>query len=316
MPFRVTERDLDMIQLEELHADNGYSDWFAERIGLSGFIFDGAQHSVAREVNGSFGETDILGIYSKDDQRCAVMIEDKISAAFTERQAARYLERGEALVAQGEVQDFRTVLVAPRQYLDVLPADAPWHVQVAVEEIASWFDRQDGRHAEWRSQALHKLLERLARSVSPDSEDVARFSREFSEYLRRRHAPALWHNPGRDKSGPWIHFPGDSDAKALWWKFSSSQMILQLGGRYVGLAERLALPPAVTLERATDHGRGSDFLVASVPPLDPSQAFEDQLDVVEAAVDAANRILQVVPQLEDALEREGDAAAMTGSKPA
>lgn len=304
MPFRVTERDLDLIQLEELHADSGYSDWFAERIGLSGFTFEGAQHSVAREVKGSFGETDILGIYSKDDRRCAVLIEDKISAAFTERQAERYLERGEALVAQGEVHYFRTVLVAPRQYLDALPGDAPWHAQVAVEEIASWFDRQDGRHAQWRGRALNKLLERLARSISPDAEDVARFSREFSEYLRRRHSPALWHNPGRDKSGPWIRFPGDSDANALWWKFSSSQMILQLGGRYVGLAERVTLPPAVTLERAKDHGRGSDFLVASVPPLDPSQVLEDQLEVVEAAVDAANRILQVVPHLEESLQGE------------
>ena len=313
MPFRVTERDLDLIQLEELYAGNGYSGWFAEKIGLSGFIFEGAQHSVAAEVNGSFGETDILVIYARDAQRCAVLVEDKIAAAFTDRQAERYLERGEALVAQGEVQSYRTVLVAPRQYLDVMPADAPWHAQVAVEEITSWFDRQDGRHAQWCSHALHQLLGRLARSASPDTEDVVRFSRAFSEYLRRQHAPALWHNPGRDKSGPLIHFPGEDDAKALWWKLSSSQMVMQLMYRYVGLAEWLTLPPEVTLERAKDHGRGSDYLVASVPPLDPSQAFEDQLDVVEAAIDAANRILQVVPQLEEAHERQGDPAAMTGN---
>ena len=302
MPFNMTERDLDLIQLEELHSGNGYAEWFANRIGLNDWSFRDARHSVSAVANGAYGETDILAIFEKNGQRCAVLIEDKTAAAFTERQAERYHERGALLVTSGHVATYLTVLVAPEQYMNVVPADAPWHGRVAVEEIAAWFGGREGHHAEWRSQALHRMLERVRRSASPGTEDVARFSLALAAFLTHHHSPALWHNPGRDTSGPILRFPGSSASKTLWWKFSTSQMTLQLMDRYAGLAEHLALPPGIELERAQDHGRKCDYLVAAVPPVDPSQRFEEQIDVVEAAIEAAYRLLQVVPQLDAAVE--------------
>lgn len=302
MPFNMTERDLDLIQLEELHSESGSADWFAGRIGLDGWRFVQARHSISHEANGSYGETDILVVFEKDMQRCAVMIEDKTAAAFTERQAERYLERGALLVTSGEVATYLTVLVAPEQYLVAVPDDAPWHVRIAVEEIAAWFARREGHHAEWRSRALHRMIERVKRSASPGTEDVARFSLAFASFLARHHAPNLRHNPGRDRSGPTIGFPGSNTSKTLWWKFSTSQMALQLMDEYAGQAELLALPPGVELERAQDHGRKCDYVVVAIPPVDPSQPFEEQTDVVDAAIEAAYQILQVVPLLDAAVE--------------
>ena len=121
VPFSFSERDLDLIQLEELHADSGYSGWFAARIELEGYEFVSARHSVSATGNDANGETDILAFFQGNGSKVAVLIEDKISAAFTHRQAERYIERGDDLVRNGEANEFRTVLVAPCQYLASVP---------------------------------------------------------------------------------------------------------------------------------------------------------------------------------------------------
>jgi hypothetical protein len=94
LSFRLTERDLDLIQLEELHSNSGYLEWFCSRVGLSGWKLENARHSVSAEVNGKWGESDLLVILKHGNERKAVLIEDKIAAAFTDRQALRYHERG------------------------------------------------------------------------------------------------------------------------------------------------------------------------------------------------------------------------------
>ena len=297
-PFSFSERDLDLIQLEELHAANGYADWFADRIGLTDHRFVSARHSVSATVNGSGGETDLFVVFEKGGKRTAVLIEDKISAAFTHRQAERYVERGEDLVRNGEADAFRTVLVAPQQYLASVHPSDPWHMTIPVEEVASWFEARSGHHYRWRFEALTAITQKLARNLSASSEDAARFSMAFSQYLKAKHAPNLRHNPGRDRSGPIIGFPGSSAKKTLWWKVATNQMTMQLMDEYEGLAKRLELPVGIDLELASEHGRKCDYLVAAVPAVEFAEPFDTQVSVVEDALDTARRLIDVVPRLE------------------
>ena len=67
---------------------------------------------------------------------------------------------------------------------------------------------------------------------------------------------------------------------------------------YQGLAEKIELPQAVEIERAGDHGRKCDYLVASTDIVDFSVPFEDQIAAVEGAIEVAYRILSVLPRLE------------------
>ncbi len=77
MKFHFTERDLDLILLEELHSDSGYSEWFSHKIGLGGWTFESARHSIAAEANGRWRETDVLAMFVKGRERHAVLIETK-----------------------------------------------------------------------------------------------------------------------------------------------------------------------------------------------------------------------------------------------
>ena len=297
-PFSFSERDLDLIQLEELHAEHGYADWFADRIGLPDHQFVSARHSISATVNGASGETDLFAVFQKSGKRTAVLIEDKISAAFTHRQAERYVERGEDLVLRGEADAFKTVLVAPQQYLARVSPFDPWHTKVSVEEVASWFEARTGHHYRWRFEALTAITRKLARNLSASSEDAARFSMALSQYLEAKHAPNLRHNPGRDRSGPIIGFPESSAKKTLWWKVTTNQMTQQLMDEYQGLAERLELPVGIDLELASEHGRKCDYLVAAVPAVEFAEPFDTQVSIVEDALDTARRLIDVVPRLE------------------
>lgn len=301
LPFCFSERDLDLIQLEELYAANGYADWLAGKVGLDSSRFLSAHHSVSATVNGASGETDLLVFFENAGTKTAVLVEDKISAAFTHRQAERYLERGQDLVLRGEADAFTTVLVAPRLYLSSIQTIDPWQNKISVEEIASWFEGQSGPHFRWRFQALNAVLQKLTRNLSASSEDAAKFSLALSQYLLTMHAPNLWHNPGKDRTGPIIRFPGSSAKKMLWWKVATNQMTLQLMDEYQGLAQRLELPVGIDLEPAHEHGRKCDYLVGPAPPVEFTEPFEAQVPTVEDALDTARKLISVVPRLESIL---------------
>jgi len=298
LSFRFTERDLDLIQLEELHSDSGYADWFFGRIGLDGWKFESARHSVSAEVNASWGETDLLVFVQRERHRKALLIEDKIAAAFTDRQAHRYRERGHDLVARGECQSYITVLVAPSGHLQTVPEEDPWDFQISVEEIADWFSAGSGSHANWRARVLNTALDRVTRSVSPENEEVIKFSAALAAYLAKHHAPTISHRPGKDKIGPTFRFAGSSKEKLLQWKFATNQMTLLLDKAYVGLADKTTLPFGVDVERASEHRRKSDSLVVAVPPVDLAVPFDEQLETIEAAIEAALKLISFVPKLD------------------
>ncbi len=48
-PYRLTERDLDLILLEELSGDTGFLAWFADRIGLGECALLAAAHSASAD---------------------------------------------------------------------------------------------------------------------------------------------------------------------------------------------------------------------------------------------------------------------------
>ena len=111
-PYRLTERDLDLILLEEPSSDTGFLVWFAERLALDGCTLLAAEHSAIAKVGGKWGETDVLAFAESDGIKIAVLIEDKIAAEFTDRQAERYQERATCLDAKGVADESLVVLCA------------------------------------------------------------------------------------------------------------------------------------------------------------------------------------------------------------
>lgn len=295
--FRMQERDLDLIILEELCSDNGFDGWFGERIGLNGFQCREAAHSVSAKSNAKWGETDVLALYADHKENVAVLIEDKIAADFTERQARRYHERAADLISSGKAQRYLTVLVAPSIYLAGVPKDDPWDKMLAMEDLRDWFAEDSTAHAAWRTSALAQCLARVAKSKSVGDAEVRRFSEAFSSFLQQQTNGMLSHKITGDKWGFIINSPLVPQNVQLAWKNGKSCVDLTFYGPHVGRACHVLAPPGVSRRLADSVSLKSDIFSIEVPMVDMSADFRSQIEVIDEVVAAVRQLLPLVARV-------------------
>jgi hypothetical protein len=293
--FRMQERDLDLFILEELSSDTGFDGWFGGKIGLGGFRCREAEHSVSAKSNAKWGETDVLALFSDGVEDVAVLIEDKIAADFTERQASRYHERAADFVNSGKAQRYLTVLVAPSVYLAGVPKDDPWHKTLDLEDVRDWFAKHDNTHASWRTSALAECLARATKSKNVGDAEVRRFSEAFASFLQHQPDGPFGHKITGDKWGFIINAPGIQPNVQLAWKNGKSQVDLTFYGPLVGKAHHVPVPPGVSRRLADGVSLKSDIFGIDVSMVDMSADFKNQMEAVLEVMAAVRQLLPLVP---------------------
>lgn len=133
----VTERDVDLMILEELIASQEFRDRFTERIRIGTAL---SVTSAARSVTTSNGESDIEVSFTDGHRTTHVLIENKVDAPLQPSQGERYQARGEMYVEQGEHEVVISVLTAPSRYLSSKRQVQGFDHQVAYEEIREWLN--------------------------------------------------------------------------------------------------------------------------------------------------------------------------------
>jgi hypothetical protein len=293
--FRMQERDLDLFILEELCSDTGFDGWFGAKIGLKGFRCREAEHSVSAKSNAKWGETDVLALFSDGVENVSVLIEDKIAADFTERQARRYHERAADLVDSGKAQRYLTVLVAPSVYLAGVPKDDPWDKTLDLEEMRDWFGKHGTPHASWRTSALAECLARVEKSKSVGDAEVRRFSEAFASFLQQQANGPFGHKVTGDKWGFIINAPGIPQNVQLAWKNGRARVDLTFSGPHVGKAHRVPAPPGVSRRLADGVSLKSDIFGIDVPMVDMSANIKNQMEAMLEIMAAVRQLLPLVP---------------------
>src|SRR5260370_28380496 len=82
----INERDVDLLLMEEFHANDAFVEWFCSQLGINGARGDGAWHSVA-DVD---GESDMILRVVEAGRHIGIFIENKIAAREMDTQAERY----------------------------------------------------------------------------------------------------------------------------------------------------------------------------------------------------------------------------------
>lgn len=162
----IQERDLDLLLLDLLHTSAGFRRWLLDAvapdvIGLDaegGFL--GAWHSVSTPN----GESDLEAEWKRPDgTRFAMLIEDKLGAAFQPDQGLRYIERAAGYRMSGRATHTRVVLIAPAAYpaRDAVGC-APFERHLSIESLIAWCEA--GRVGDRSTHTAAFLRQALARA--------------------------------------------------------------------------------------------------------------------------------------------------------
>ncbi len=302
----VTERDIDLLLLEEIHASDDFRRWLRERaFGDEGteIQFINAWHSVSDPVA---GETDLLVLFvDPRGHSSALLLEDKVDAPSQPDQARRYKERGDFGMQQGRWQAYRTVIVAPKRYLQGGGDAAEYDAQVSYEDVGAWLGQHGGEsdRARYRIAVLRTAIEQNRRGYSPKVDQrVTRFFEEYWECAREEFPELEMERPRRRPAASlWAGFHPRALPKncRIWHKADIGRVDLELKGAASSVEQlRRRLAPYLAADTQVVAAGKSAAVRIRVPRLDALQPFKDQLDKAREGLRAAYRLRYQAPLLE------------------
>ena len=294
----VTERDVDLLFLEEFHVSETFNTWFAEEVfgeSSRGLKFASAEHSVS---DSALGESDILVKYVSDrDVITAILLEDKIDAVAQPDQAVRYAERGRKGQASGEWSRFATAIVAPGRYLGRGGDASRFDVQISYEKIIQWLlhNETDSHRGAYKARVLALAIQKRPPSDPPPMDErVTRFYRRYWE-IARSEFPELDMKEPSDKSANsnWVGFrpKGIAKDRQINHKMDLGRVDLEVGGA-AALVEtwRSRYASHLASDTTIEVAGKSAAIRIPVPVLRLIEPFEEQIDAVRAGLRAAFRL--------------------------
>jgi hypothetical protein len=317
----IREWDIDLLLLEELICNRGFSQWFYEsvrqrvsRLRLPEIrpVVCEARHSVNYVGDGS-GESDIEATFrgvARSTPDVVMLLEDKIGAQFTEGQPERYAARC-AEIAKTRKCHGVTVLVAPSGYLSNT-AMAAFDASISYEEVmeqvsgARSVDAQEltarRRH---RALMLRHAIEKHRRGgIRVNCDTRTDFFADYEAELARRQ-PTLRARPHRGRTAESRGFFFDVSPRLrapvrqlnMMHALDKGFVFLQFRGwgeardYFVPLFRKAVMDRRMTVDAPIKYNY-IEVSIRGLPRLELRKPLRDQLDAAHAAMDAAALILK------------------------
>ena len=155
-PWRVYERDIDILLAEEFATSRKFAEWFVreatgrtlKEVRVTNVDVSKVEHA---------GESDLLiALYdSVNDRDIGLFIENKIDAVFQPRQAERYHIRALNSVQSDIFSETLVVLSAPEKYLSAALSGSGFKNSISYESIAEFLETNiEGPRGRFRSKML------------------------------------------------------------------------------------------------------------------------------------------------------------------
>ena len=204
----ISERDIDLILVEELNCSINFQKWFLKimKKNIDGSMWSGmknmeAFHSISRE-NSNSGETDVeIHFMDKSEKKIIVLLENKIDAEFQKGQPYRYDKEVKRVLSENLAEYCYSIIVAPKEYLSSASNINLFDTQISYEEIISFFNSQTKKYFdsnielskrhEHKKQMFIQAVDKQRRGYAPEiDEAVTAFWIAYYEYAKV-HAPSL-----------------------------------------------------------------------------------------------------------------------------
>jgi len=308
---KVSERDIDLLLLEEFLSTPVFLDWFVTTaLGLPSRPLRCVQ--VRYSVDEGMGESDIVVDYEAAEGVVQLLIENKVGAGLQPQQAARYRNRSKAFIKQNEGVHVscHTVIVAPSRYFSSASSTKGFDKRVDYELMREWFSKAEciGARRFYKEDLLDAAIEKGTKGYQPvEDDDNSKF---WLSYWKEAcgYTPTLeMKQPRKEKPSrsAFIYFrpPSLPLGVEICHKFRAGAVVLQLSGMARRLNEvRAAFGDAWLDEpgRLTFAGKSAAVRV-EVPILNVQVPFADQLADVRAGLDAAMKLHDWVLAHKDSL---------------
>ncbi len=182
----VRERDIDLLILEELYAQESFNSLFLNVLNKKDFTFVRAYRSMTMS---GLGETDIQIEYTNNKgYKLYVLVENKVGAEFQPAQYERYLMRANLL--KSDTTEAYVILTAPESYIKQ-KSDFEYHL--SYEQIILWYGEKDfdKNRFIYKQELLHLAVEQERRGYQiVRDEQVTQFWKQYYLYLEE-HLPEL-----------------------------------------------------------------------------------------------------------------------------
>ena len=296
----VSEHDVDMLLLEEIHSSPEFRTWLAEQCSISraeSHQFEGAWHSVTES---NLGESDlVLLLKSPGGERVCILVENKVDAAPQPKQAARYHERGKSGISRGGWDCFTTAIIAPEDYLQSEWAEDYEHrisYQDIRDQIASSGLEPDRRH--FKVAMVEAAINQSRRGYRPVADPVVTaFYRAFHAFVEDEFAELNMKKPGNvpSKSG-WIHYkPQGMDKRfTLRHKLQFGRVDLEMS-RCGHLLEQISSDNRALIGtdiQVIKVGKAAALSIA-VPEINKTEELGDQIEAARQGAKAAIRLWSI-----------------------
>jgi hypothetical protein len=298
----VYERDVDLLLLEEMHVSTPFRRWLESAIigeQLEEASFIDAYHSICDVTSGGAGESDLVLLFSDaNNQRWAILIENKVSAAAQPEQGVRYRRRGIHGVESGKWQRFKTAIIAPELYLSRGSDVANFDAKLSYEQVRGWFDQCvecDPDRAAFKSKVLQLAIDQSRRGYIPKMDErVTKFYHDYWEFVTREFPELCMDDPGEKQSGS--HYAGFRPKnlppyRKLWHDLVGGYVDLYVGK--TDSLQRLEMNHGSRLEsdmQIVKVGKTIAAIRIPVPEMDIAAPFEVQTKEAGQAMEAVSRL--------------------------
>lgn len=232
----VSERDMDLLLLEEFQSSHGFQQWFIGKVlgndaRLGELIF--AQRSITQ----STGESDLeIAFADSSGGTVRFLIENKVNAGFQPQQAERYRKRGDSYVTRKDSSLCHTVIIAPSRYFGGRESTKGFDMRITYEDVHDWFAEaaELGERRKYKLALIQSAIDKGTLGYQPiDDMPVTDFWRAYWLFAREHAAELEMKEPlSKPSRSSFIYFrpPSLPRGTELCHKFSKGHVDLQING--------------------------------------------------------------------------------------
>ena len=299
----ILEHDMDMLILEEFSCSAEFSKIFLSKIGITNAILLSTWQS---KTDSELGESDLTIVFSHNDKKIALLIEDKIDAIAMPEQPSRYILRGNKGVESGDYDYYYIFIVAPKKYLEINEKAKEYPYNVSYEEIRDYFVKIDDPRKGFKIAQIDLAIEKQKNGYQVVKNSIITdFWRYYIEY-KKLFYPKLnlvISSDIKPTSGYWTYFRTNNSYSCIYFKSNKGYVDLTFNGK-ADIIDKIKSFLSNAIGNYYEQGytvvkTGKSCVIRlTVPIVDFSKPFDIQIDLVKQSFDAVEKLFELSNKLD------------------